>query len=264
MNYTIGTRHDPCTLHIRISSLKPCKLRLQVIDQTLANTFLADRDVLTTAGSTHDCYVPLPLSPWIAFVRIYDQNGQPGSPDGFTVEAITKMGLQTYRQAIDWNNPEIAQAIRLGSSFCYNAGWLPVLPQDEAYCSPDQSLKLKYLSTLVNPQSGTESVTPMRISQSTAIMEASQTLVVPFTVPGRAVMYYHEVSHKYENKNPDWELEADLNGLTIYLALGFSRYEALQVYKQVFGRVNSPENQDRMLHIERFINDFEHYINTKY
>lgn len=260
MDYTIGTRCDPCTIKIRISSLKPCQLRLQVIDPQLANTFLANRLVITRAGESHDCFVPLPVSPYKSLIRIMADN--PGYPDGdgYTVESITKMGLTTYKDAIDWTNKEVRQAIKLGYQFCYNAGWLPTTADDRAYCSPDASLRIKYLPVLLDPKTNKESVTPMRISETTSIIEASQSLCIPFTVAGRAVMYFHEFSHKYENKDPDWELEADLNGLTIYLALGFSRYEALQVYQTVFSRVPSEENTKRMVHIERFINNFEHLI----
>lgn len=263
MDYRIGTRCDPCTLRIRISSLKPCTLRLQVIDLSQANTFLANREVILLAGSTHDCYVPMPISPWESFVRIFDTYQGPSSPaTGYQVLEIRKMGLQTHLDAIGWNNAEIQQAIKFGRHLCYNMGWLPETAADRAYCSPDGSLKLKYLPVLIDPEKGIESITPMRISQDTAIMEASQKRCVPFTVAGRAVMYFHEFSHKYENKDPEWELEADLNGLTIYLGLGYSRYEALQVYRQVFNTVPSPETSDRMVHIERFINNFEYYISN--
>lgn len=261
MDYSIGTACDPCTLHMRIRSLNGGNLRLQVIDRRFANTFLADRLVVAFPRTEHDCYVPLPISPPVSYVRIFDEQEGPSGPgNSFNVLKIRKMGLQTYREAIDWLNPEIFQAIALGSRFCYNAGWLDTTGEDRAYCSPDQSLKIKYLDILINPQTNQKSVTPMRIADDTNIMEASRILCVPFTVSGRLAMYFHEFAHKFKNKNPRWELEADLNGLIIYLALGYSRYEALQVYTKVFSSVPSPENTERLSHIEQFINNFEYYI----
>jgi hypothetical protein len=235
---------------------------LQVFDPTLANTYLADRIINTQSGEIHNCYVPMPISPWKSIVRVFSGVNSQGDnpPKVFHVETISQMGIKTYRDAIDWNDAELGQAIKLGNRFCYNAGWLPTLPDDQAYCSPDGSLRIQYLPTLIEPKSGKESVTPMRISESTAIMQANQKLIVPYTIAGRAVMYWHEYSHKFKNNREDWELEADLNGLTIYLGLGYSRYEALQVYEQVFKRVPSPENNERMAHIQKFIKGFELYI----
>ncbi len=204
----------------------------------------------------------MPVSPWKSIIRLIGnvENAGDNFPKVFHVETISKMGMKTYKEAIDWDDPELRQAIKLGRSFCYNAGWLPTLPEDQAYSSPDGSLRLQYLPTLIDPRTGQESVTPMRIGERTAVMQANQKLIIPFTTSGRAVMYWHEYSHKYKNTKEDWELEADLNGLTIYLGLGYSQYEAIQVYEQVFSRVPSPENTERMAHIRKFITGFETYI----
>ncbi len=264
LRYMIGTRCEPCTLRAVLSSLQSIQISLVVYDPRQADTVLARRIIRTAGKETHTCFVPLPLSPWESCVEIteVDGSGQPiqGDGGGLRVAGIERMGLARFMRAIDWRNSEVFQAIQLGNRFCYNLGVLPALPSGEAYCSPDRSLLIRLLPTLDNPLTGQESVTPMRISDTTSIMEASQRKCIPFTVPGRAVMFFHEFSHKFENRHPDWELEADLNGLTIYLALGYSRYEALQVYQQVFNTVDTEENRNRMAHISDFINNFEYYI----
>lgn len=259
MEYIIGTKCDPCTLKVQIRSLQAGKLLLQVYDPAHANTVLANRIIDAQGHETHTCYVPMPVSPWEARLRVVPAAGGKDA-DAFQIVEVRKMQLATFHQAIDWSNAEMHQAIQLGNRFCYNLGTLSTLPIDQAYCSPDGVLKIKYLPVLDNPDTGQEAVTPMRIDDHTNIMEASQKKCIPFTVAGRAVMFFHEYSHKFENEHPDWELEADLNGLTIYLALGWSRYEALQVYHQVFNQVDSPENRDRLAHIEDFIKNFEYYI----
>jgi hypothetical protein len=264
MEYIIRTCCDPCTIKVRVrldvvARSRPATVALQVYDPSQAYTVLADRQIRGQAGEVHECFIPVPVSPWETRVRIL-LIGEGSEAERFSVLEVRKMGLATYMHAIDWRSPEVAQAISLGNRFCYNMGILPTLPVDRAYGSPDGSLKIKYLPVLDNPTTGQESVTPMRISDATAIMEASQKKCVPFTVPGRAVMFFHEFSHKYENQHPEWELEADLNGLTIYLALGYSRYEALQVYRTVFHQVDTPENRDRLANISDFINNFESLI----
>ena len=44
----------------------------------------------------------------------------------------------------------------------------------------------------------------------------------------------HEFSHVYLNDNIDDEVEADLNGLLIYLGLGYPRIEAFEVFAKTF------------------------------
>ena len=257
MEYVVGTRCERCTLHVRILSRAACQIRLTVYDPSQPHTVLGDRVVFFDDAQTQDCYLPLPTSAWETRLRIDSPVGQGGV---FDVLEVKKVGLLTFLDVIDWRNPEIYQGIMLGNRFCYNLGALPTLPPGKAYCSPDKSLRIKYEPILRSVETGQESLTPMRISSETAIMEASQHRCLPFTVAGRAAMFFHEFSHKFENTHPEWELEADLNGLTIYLALGYSRYEAIEVYQTVFHKVDTDENRERLEHIKDFISNFEFYI----
>jgi hypothetical protein len=53
------------------------------------------------------------------------------------------------------------------------------------------------------------------------------------------------------------ETEADLNGLLIYLGLGYPRIEACEAFLEVFEQYPSEENGKRYKKIENFINNFE-------
>ena len=53
------------------------------------------------------------------------------------------------------------------------------------------------------------------------------------------------------------ESEADVNGLLIYLGLGYPRIEAFEAFLEVFERYPSQENKMRYDKIRNFIDNFE-------
>jgi hypothetical protein len=67
----------------------------------------------------------------------------------------------------------------------------------------------------------------------------------------------HEFSHFYLNENINDEVEADLNGLLIYLGLGYPRIEGYQAFLEVFKDSPSMQNKNRYDIINNFIRDFE-------
>ena len=69
----------------------------------------------------------------------------------------------------------------------------------------------------------------------------------------------HEFSHFNLNENIDDESEADLNGLLMYLGLGFPRIEASSAWLEVFLGAQTEQNKERYKLIEQFIKDFENY-----
>jgi hypothetical protein len=77
------------------------------------------------------------------------------------------------------------------------------------------------------------------------------------TIPMRMAILLHEYSHFYVNDEMHNESEADLNGLLIYLGLGYPRIEAHQSFLNTFMNVPSQQNKDRYDKINKFIQDFE-------
>ena len=66
----------------------------------------------------------------------------------------------------------------------------------------------------------------------------------------------HEFSHYYLNSDISNETEADLNGLTIYLGLGYPIREAYAAFGETFIGYPSPENKVRYEIINKFIRDY--------
>jgi hypothetical protein len=75
----------------------------------------------------------------------------------------------------------------------------------------------------------------------------------------------HEFSHYYLNTDMSNETEADLNGLIIYLGLGYPRIDAYNVFTQVFVTSPNEVNHERMRIIDNFIRNFEKkYVEMNY
>ena len=81
------------------------------------------------------------------------------------------------------------------------------------------------------------------------------------TIPARVAIEVHEFSHKYRNPKMDLAIEneigADINGLYMYLGLGFSKVDAIYVYANVFLKAQTPGNIARMRKIMDYIKRFE-------
>ncbi len=61
----------------------------------------------------------------------------------------------------------------------------------------------------------------------------------------------------YLNERIEDETEADLNGLLIYLALGYPRIEAYQSFLTTFKDTPTPQNKERYEILHQFITNFE-------
>jgi hypothetical protein len=258
MKYIIGTIYDPCTIVVKFRSLKPCTVRLQVSSAEMANTMFIDHIMPCMLNEDMELQVPMPLSPQNCIVSIYDD--VTGRDDSFKLISIKKYGLRQFLQALDLGNQKLRIFIDFAQRFCYNAGVLPANTGKEKYCSrdPDQIYKLCYLPILINPENKMEDVTPARFDTHNKWFEASKRLMSSYTVPGRFCIMCHEDGHESENDDPANEKEADLTGLRTYLALGYSKIEAIKTYSTTFASlpVDDPNARDRYAAINNYIDDF--------
>lgn len=256
MYYTIATRYEPCTLLITVRSLKSCVLCLQVWDADRPHTYFMDRIKPAYPGEVIPFQVQMPVSPRVAYISIYDEaEGDRGASEtSFRVEKISKTGLRQFLHALDLIH-KLRVFIDFAQRFSFNAGTLPC----QAYESRDRErmFKLYYQPTLIDYKTGTESVTPARVELTTKEFEVSKKKFIDFTVPERMCILCHEYSHHHLNVRMKDELEADLNGLTIYLALGYPPIEAIETYYSTFMSADTDENAfHRLPHIENFIDGF--------
>jgi hypothetical protein len=130
------------------------------------------------------------------------------------------------------------------------------LEPEETYRSDDGEYYIQ-LKQQIRDANGKVLGTPARIGRQTGVIQVSKTQFEAFTIPMRMAILLHEFSHFYLNEKMDDEMEADLNGLLIYLGLGYPRIEAYQAFLETFKNAPSNLNKKRYDMINNFINNFE-------
>lgn len=250
----VPTRHEELTLVIKVYCFEDCKIRIKVIDEQQPNTAFTDRFKTFKGESTF--FVRMPVSPENSLVYVYnEENGNllEAQDDSFEIESITKEPLEKKLDVIDFSNPYVKSFVNFSTRFCYNAGSLP----SGNYTSDDGKFIIKYLPTITD--GGQEQTTPARIDITNGNIEISKRQFIDMTIPNRMAILLHEFSHVYLNEDVDDEVEADLNGLLIYLGLGYPRIEAFEVFAKTFMSAPNQMNKERYDQIKNFIDNFENY-----
>jgi hypothetical protein len=197
----------------------------------------------------------MPISGKNALIKIWnDRLGENKEEDNtFEVIEIKKLPLEKRLDVLDFSNQNLRSFINFCTRFCFNAGQL----SSGTYRSSDGRFTIEYVPTIISSKSGKELETPARISKDSGRIQVSQKKMIPDTIPMRMAILLHEYSHFYVNKDIDNESEADLNGLLIYLGLGYPRFEGHEAFLKTF--INTPTEQNKVRYdkIKKFIDDFE-------
>jgi hypothetical protein len=252
MIFKLPTRYEEFTLLIKVKTPKSEKIHLKVSDADVKNTIFTDR--WKTIDGECSFFVRMPVSGKNAKIDIYNERvGQDKEDNSFEVVDIKKLPLEKRLDVVDFTNSNLRSFINFCTRFCFNAGNL----SSGTYRSNDSKFTIEYLPTIISSKSGKELETPARISKDSGKIQVSQKKFVPDTIPMRMAILLHEYSHFYVNKDIDNESEADLNGLLIYLGLGYPRFEAHEAFLKTFISTPTAQNKARYDKIKRFIDDFE-------
>lgn len=248
------SRYNEFTLMIKIKTESPQKIRLVVYDDTQRNTIFTNR--WKTINGEVTFHVRLPITGKSLVIEIYNEkngNLKAGEDKTFDVVDIKKLPLEKKIDVVDFSNPLVKSFVEFATKFCFNCGWL----NSGNYRSSDGKFVIEYMPTIISSKTNKPMNTPARISQSTGKIQVSQEKFVPMTIPMRMAILLHEFSHYYINDDMKDEIEADLNGLLIYLGLGYPRIEAYEAYLSTFANVPTAQNKERYDKINKFITDFE-------
>lgn len=253
MNLRLPTRYEEFTLLIKVKTPKSERIHLIVYDEDRKNTVFTNR--WKTVNGECSFFVRMPVSGKTAVICVYNEkNGQhKENDDSFEVLEVKKLPLEKRLDVVDFTNGKLRSFINFCTRFCFNAGHI----SSGTYRSNDGKFSIEYVPTIISSKSGKELETPARISKDTGKIQVSQKKFVPDTVPMRMAILLHEYSHYYVNADMDDESEADLNGLLIYLGLGYPRFEGHEAFLKTF--INTPTEQNKVRYdkIKRFIEDFE-------
>jgi hypothetical protein len=254
MNYKLLTLYEPIMVKIVIKTQTPQVIVVKVFDKNQANTYFTDRE--KTINGQEELFVRMPLSPYSTSLSVYNKangNLQKGQDNSFQVVDIKKEELDITLGKTKMDNSMVRNFVAFAQKFCYNAGWISA-PKD--YVSSVGSFKIEYLPYIKNNKSGEKMATPARISTKNGRIQVSQESFLPYTIPMRMAILLHEFSHFYLNSDITNETEADLNGLTIYLGLGYPIREAYAAFGDTFIGYPSEQNKKRYDIINKFIRDY--------
>lgn len=257
--YKIPTNYNEFTLLVRVTTPRPEKIHFTLKDADQAKTVFTDR--WATIHGSQNLYIRVPASGKTAILEVYNEapgKNNPGTVDNsFQVDTVRMYPLEKKTDIIDYNNRAIREFVAFCTKFCFNAGVL----QPGTYHSRSRKFVIEYLPTIMG-DNGRPLQTPARITrgneyESGGTIEVSKEKFDGYTVPMRMIVLLHEFSHYYVNETMADETEADLNGLLIYLGLGYPRIEAHEAFLKIFIGTPTEANKQRYQHIEAFIDHFE-------
>lgn len=245
----------PCTIMVKLASPFYKKVYLKVSDANKPNTCFTNR--FFTLDGEQCLYVRMPIAPEKAEILVKSEEELDGRSvdSSYKVVELKKLPLKRALSSFNHANPTIRKFVAFAQEFSAKAGYISAT--GSIYSSNDGQFRIDYLDDIVDHQSGKSLKTPARISRSQGIIEVSQKKFCGYTVPMRMAILLHEFAHYYLNSEMSNETEADLNGLLIYLGLGFPRVDAYNVFTQVFSTSPNELNADRMKVIDDFIRNFE-------
>lgn len=252
MKYRVVTNNEEVSLGIRVRTAYPIKVFIKVYDESRPKIVLTDR--FKTVQGDETFYVRMPLTGKISIVEVVDEyEKNMGKPSGnIKVDSIQKFPLEKQKGNLRNYSSSTFSFIDFAQRFAFNS---PYLETNKTYRSNDGYFLIEYFPTIKDGMK--ELSTPARISKRTGIIQVSKKLFDTYTVPMRVAILLHEYSHFNLNRNINDEVEADLNGLMIYLSLGYPRIEGYQAFLEVFKDSPTNQNKNRYDVINNFIRDFE-------
>lgn len=240
---------------LRITITSPTKKRFFIVaqngDRNKINSKYARRDAVVEGSRT--ITLSFPVTPEVMSLGIYNKADK--NDADFQVE-YEEVPLKTWQV---WLDMETRSFLRLAIKFCQVAGYEPASANGREFS--DGYFKIKFYPVIVDQMKGHAISTPARIGHNSGIIDIAKNKFDNYTFAERMVIILHEFSHKYRNPKLGFpisnETGADINALYIYLGMGFSKIDAINVFANVFLRAQTPGNIKRMRAIMDYIQKFE-------
>ena len=240
---------QPTTLVIPIETASEHRIGIRVKSTEHRNTLYVDR--YKTIMGREEIQVGMPIAPEKVIVEVYNQPmNMIAMNGGYRVGKIIQKPLQDMPQCINYSNPKITSAIPFFTQFCAVSGYSDA--GGMFYYDKTFEYGIKYLDSIPEAPE-----TPARIHADKGFIEVSAEYFRNYTIPMRMAVMLHEFAHYWLNRDIDSEIEADLNGLALYLSLGYPRISAFNSFTRVFMNAPTRQNKERMEIIKTFIANFD-------
>lgn len=218
-----------------------------------ANSYYADR--LIDVDCKRTIFLSFPVSPKMLVLGCVNINNPNDKDFGVVVK---EAGLKKYNI---WMDKDTERFVQMAVNFSQVCGFRPVQKEGTLYSAPDLECTIRCFPTIKDVATGNVVSTPARIGHESGGIQVSAYKFAPYTIPARFCILCHEYSHKYKNPKIGLEISnefgADINGLYIYLGLGFSKVDAICCFANVFLKAQTEQNMQRMRKIIDYIEKFE-------
>ena len=248
----INTNFDPLIYQISVKTESVQPIRVIAYDANQTTTVFSDR--IKNVDGDYSFYIRMPQTGLNTEIIVFNNNVgviPNGMDTTFTVTKSCKLPFEhDLISLIDLNSSE-RSFIEFAQRFSYNANSMDT----GVYKSDDGKFTIELLDQIVD-ENGEVIPTSFRISVSDGTIQASKEMIRHYTVPIIFFLLLHEYSHYYKNHDIDNELEADLNGLNIYLGMGYPYIDVLWGLAYTFEGNKTYQNEMRWEYCNKYIEDF--------
>ena len=255
MEKLIKTNKQEFSLVVRVSTASKQTLRVILADTDFINTQYTNRSLIVNGVVTF--YINVPICNDNAKLIIYNEatgNIPSQSDSSFKLLEYFKVPLEKRFDLIDYKETGLASYLDFCQRFCLTAGWIPC----DTYRSDDYRYIIQFLPDIMSSDYPHQPLnTSARICKDDGVIQVSQKKFESMTVPMRMIILLHEYSHFFVNNDIEDETEADLNGLTIYLGLGYPRIDAQNAFSEAFYGAPNLMNMERNQILQDFIQHFD-------
>jgi len=239
------------SLYVTIKCSSKKRFYLVVSEKDKPNSNYAKREMEVHGERT--VYFSFPLTTKVMTIGIFNMSDK--SDNDFTVE-LKEAPLKTYNI---WTDQDTKDFLKLNFLFSQVAGFESASKDGKVFSSGQ--FTIKYYPVIIDYMTNRPLSTPARIGHNTGTIEVAKNKFDRYTFAERVIIMLHEFSHKYRNPKLGLAIEnekgADVNALYIYLGMGFSKIDAINVFANVFLKAQTSSNIDRMRNIMNFIQKFE-------
>lgn len=248
MRKVVNTGNKPLTIRLHVETSSPQSMRIMAFDRSRPNTYYINRGGDVKKERVFD--IPMPQTPDRLEVVVFNKaNGIVANDSTFKVKKMEVIGLQKWQI---WLKKHDREFIDFAQEFSEKIGDSPT----GVYTSDTGRFKIKYFDVIRNKK-GNAISTPARISNKNGTIEVSRKDFIKYNIPMRMMILFHEYCHFYVNEKQSSEIQADVNGLYMYLGLGYPRVEAHRAFLTVFSGADTKQNDDRYKVIKDYIFKFD-------
>jgi hypothetical protein len=248
-----NSNNEKFSLIISVKTNGQKVFRVWAEDMGKRNSKYADRQI--KVDGQRSVYFSFPVSPKKLFIGCANLENLQDKDFEIT---LLKAPLRDYNV---WLDTDTKNFLDLAVPFSQVCGFEKGTQNGRVFTTENGQYEIKLFDTIRDYVSGKVMNTPARIGHQTGRIEIAKNKFDKYTIPMRMCILLHEFSHVFKNPKIDLdvsnEIGADINGLYVYLGLGFSKIDAICVYANVFLKAQTKGNVERMRKIMDYIAKFE-------